>query len=410
MMRLKLVLASFLFFIVGCSTPSRLINITHEYRVVQPEQSRIKIDYEINNMNDPFIKFQLTKEFLSKKVYTKTYEKIRNDKKLGNILVGTLFIGGSVGLFIWNKKIDEKDSSSKFWTFLGGLFAGLYGLSSIVKKTPVETWNIDSVDNKDTKYAFPATIKSKAVYVINNKNKYSYYTDKLGYMTIDIRDFFDKIPAGSPLILSFTDGFAESPNIEINQNYVNQIRRNEDEANSLLEKAKSSISENRYIVAEQILSDIISNYPLTKAKPVAVSLKRKIKDDVVRERSELKIVQIYQISSASLFEAINNAGVTIEELGELSFKLENLDREKILRITKEGLSLSLSDEQSIQYFTNLDNIQKLFAIILTAENFEKISNKAKWLIIMELLDINDSLAKKLAQIRSENITTETSDE
>lgn len=405
-MKIKFIFILFVLLLYGCTPTTSLVNITDEYRPIVPEQSRMFAEYFSNSELDPIIQIKVSKDYLSNKVYIKHYETRRNDIKGTRTAVGIGLTGLGIGLLSMLKDIPDTDTSGRFLTTLGGAGSLLIGLLFIISSTPVDKWTSDSIDNTDTKFAFKEPIKNKLISIRttqNNINK-QVLSDEKGTIKIDIREFYLDLPENSDLKINLTDGIAKPATIEIPSIKIKKIKNNEDLADKLLIEAKKKIELGKFIESREILDKIIQNYPSTLAQKEAEVLTIRIEKDVEYERFNELQDRIKRSSINKLPDLLDRVGITQFDLNDIGQAIENLSSKAILRIYNEGFNLKVSERDALNSFYQLNNLQKLFIVLLGTENIASKNNQQKNRILSDILRTNnDNLIIKLSKINANQL-------
>lgn len=389
----------------ACTPTTSLLKITDEYRAVTPEKSRLLVKYDIPSEDNPIVKVKVSKEYFSQKVYTKYYETLRKDKKGDQIVWGLAFIGGAAGLIALGNGMDEKDSTLKEWTMLGGALAGLYGLYLIIAPTPKEQWTEDSVDFQDTLYTFQEILKSKSITLQSEHDKKMNYlkTNNEGILEVDVRDFYINLLENNSLKISITDGAAQPNYINLPSSYINRIKGNELEAEKLFKQAEVKVKERKFIDANILFEKVVNKYPLTKPAENSKTAMKNIESNIREEKLEIVRKNLRAVSVNKVPEALDKAGISPSELNEIGYRIEQISRSKITIIMVDGLGMNLDRYQAENEFNLLNNSQKVYAILSASENISKKQGKQKWEILSEILGIDEDVAKKIARIDSRRL-------
>jgi len=392
----------FLVLIQACTPTTSLINITEEYRPVSPEKSRLLVKYDLPNEDIPLVRVKVYKDYFSQKVYTKHYETLRNDIKGNRVVLGLALSGLAGGLIALGSGMEEKDSTLKTLTILGGVLAGLVGIGSIISETPKEKFTEDSVDFADTLYAFQETVRERSLSLQNEHDKriIQSKTNSEGILTIDVRDFYNNLPENIPLKILISDGIAKPQSININEKYIQRIRNNESQADKLYKEAEAKVKAKKFSEANSLFEKIIEKYPLTKSAENSKAYIKRIEGNVKEERLELIRKKLRAVSVNKVPEAMDKAGISASELNEIGYRIDRLSRSKIVTILIDGLGMPIDSYQAEHEFYELNNSQKIYAIISASEKISKEQGKQKWEVISSILGIYESIAKKLARIES----------
>ncbi|KAF0139340.1 MAG: hypothetical protein FD122_3334 [Stygiobacter sp.] len=386
----------------ACTPTTSLWKTTDEYRSVSPEKSRLLLKYDLPTEGIPVVKIKVSKDYLSQKIYTKHYETVRNDKRAGQVALGVGITAASAGLIYLGAKAPAKDSSTKKLAIAGGIIGGIYGIVQILKPTPKESWTKDSVDIKDTLYAFREDVKSKSITLRSEHNMKNNYlkTNSDGIVTADVRDFYNNLTEDSPLKILISDGVAQTAEIYIQSSYVSRIRNNEIEAEKLYRKADSKLKESKFIEANSLFEEAISKYPLARFAENSKTAIKNIVSNIKEEKLEIARKKIRAVSENKVPEAFDRVGITPDESNVIGPMTERISRSSVSLVIVDGLGMSLDRYQAENEFNLLTNSQKIYAILAACENISKEQNKPKWEVLNAILEIDESIAKKFAGIES----------
>lgn len=342
----------FLVLIQACTPTTSLINITEEYRPVSPEKSRLLVKYDLPNEDIPLVRVKVYKDYFSQKVYTKHYETLRNDIKGNRVVLGLALSGLAGGLIALGSGMEEKDSTLKTLTILGGVLAGLVGIGSIISETPKEKFTEDSVDFADTLYAFQETVRERSLSLQNEHDKriIQSKTNSEGILTIDVRDFYNNLPENIPLKILISDGIAKPQSININEKYIQRIRNNESQADKLYKEAEAKVKAKKFSEANSLFEKIIEKYPLTKSAENSKAYIKRIEGNVKEERLELIRKKLRAVSVNKVPEAMDKAGISASELNEIGYRIDRLSRSKIVTILIDGLGMPIDSYQAEHEF------------------------------------------------------------
>jgi len=386
----------------ACTPTTSLLKITDEYRTVTPEKSRLLVKYDLPAEDIPIVKVKVSKDYFSQKVYTKHYETLRKDKKGNQIAWGLALSGGAAGLIALGSGMEEKDSTLKTLTIVGGAVAGLMGLYMIIAATPKEQWTKDSVDFKDTLYAFQEALKSKSIALQSEHDKKMHYlkTNNEGILAIDVRDFYTNLSENNPLKISISDGISQPNFINLPSSYVIRIRGNELEAEKLFKQAEAKVKEREFINANSLFEKVVDKYPLTKHTEDSKSAMKSIESNIKEEKLEIVRKNLRAVSVNKVPEAFDKAGISPSELNEIGYRIERMSRSNITIIMVDGLGMSLDRYQAEYEFNSLNNPQKIYAVLTAAEEISKKQARQKWEVIQSILGLYETTAKKFARIES----------
>lgn len=389
----------------ACAPTTSLWKTTDEYRSVSPQKSRLLLKYDLPAEDIPVVKIKVSKEYLSQKIYTKHYETVRNDKRAGQVALGAGITVASAGLIYLGAKAPAKDSSTKKLAIAGGIIGGIYGIVEMLKSTPKEFWTKDSVDFKDTLYAFREDVKSKSITLRSEHNMKSNYlkTNSEGIVTADVRDFYDNLTEDSFLRILISDGAAQTDYINIQASYITRIRNNELEAQKLFNKADSKIKESKFIEANSFFEEAVVKYPLAKFAENSKTAMKNIVSNIKEEKLEIVRKKIRAVSENKVPEAFDKAGITPDESNVIGPMIERISRSSISRVIVDGLGMSLDRYQAESEFNLLNNSQKIYVILAACENISKKQGIQKWEALNAILGIDDSTAKKFSGIESRGL-------
>ncbi len=415
---------------LGCSPTTELTRLNYTYKPVIPERARFTANFQSNvpvngsyyyghhqeRDDEPNIEIKVEKEVLVNRVYTKYYSTKRNDKKTGEALGGIALAGLGGGLIVLGS--NSKDSTTKLLGIIGGVVAGIGGLALMFKSAPVDNWTTDSVVAADTMYSsnyfsssagaafnrntnqnissFLLSIEN----LINKKTQYI-YADNNGIVQIDLRKYADQKKYNTDIPVQISYSQIQPCKIIIPGDYIKRVMDNEDSANKLNNEAESKISAKKYLEALNIYNQLINKYPNTSA---CVSAKDKlvvIRENAKKEVNESLIKKLNAVSTDKVPNAIDNAGISSNELNGLGYRIQYISYSQIYRIMIEGLGFMMENNDAVDEFNRLNNSQKIYAVLLAAEKLG--GPKANQII--QFLNIDETIANKLAVIKSENLLT-----
>lgn len=389
----------------ACTPTTSLLKITDEYRSVTPEKSRLLANYDLPAENIPVVKIKVSKDYFSQKIYTKHYETLRKDKKGSQVALGVGITAVSAGLIYLGAKTPKNDTTTRALYIAGGALGGIWGLIEIFKPTPKEFWTNDSVDFKDTLYAFQEVVKSKTITLQSEHDrKISYLkTNNEGILAADVRDFYNNLADDSSLKILISDGAAQPTYINIQSSYVSRIRGNELEAEKLFKQAEAKVKEGKFIWANNIYENVLAKYPLTKLAENSKTAMKNIKSNIKEEKLESVRKNLRAVSENKVPEAFDKAGITPIELTEIANMTERMSRPNKTIVIVDGLGMALDRYQAENEFNYLNKSQKIYAILAASENLSKRQAKQKWEILSAILGIDENIAKKFARIESERL-------
>lgn len=387
--------------IQACSPSTSLVKVTDEYRTVSPEKSRLLLKYDLQE-DIPIVKIRVSKDYFSQKIYTKQYETLRNDKRAGQVALGVGITAASGGLIYLGAKAQAKDSTTKRLLVSGGILGGLFGLYEIIKPTPKEFWTKDSVDIKDTLYAFQEDVKSESITLQSEHDrKISYLkTNYEGILSADIRDFYNNLAEDSSLKILISDEPAKPANVNIPSSYISRIRDNELKAEKLYSKADSKIKEGKFIEANSLFEEAVTKYPFAKFTANSKTVMKNIENNIKEEKLERVRKYFRAVLVDKVPDAFDKAGITSDELMEIGNMIEHISRSSITNIIVDGLEMALDRYQAENEFNSLNKSQKIYAILTASENISKKRSRQKWETLQAILGIDENIARKFARIES----------
>jgi hypothetical protein len=355
------------------------------------------------NVDVPIVKFKISKDYFSQKIYTKHYETLRKDKKGNQTLLGLGLLGVSAGLSVaLDNKKESNDTTAKALLGIGALSSGIGGLYLLLVPTPKEYWTKDSVDIKDTLYAFQEDVKSENITLQTEHDRKINYltTDGDGILTADIRDFYNKLDEDSSLKILIANGMAQPTYVIIQSSYINRIRSNESESEKLFLKADSKLKKSKFIEANSFFEEAVAKYPLAKFATNSKIAMKNIEINIKEEKLEIVRKSFRVVSVNKVPEAFDKAGITPSELSEIGNMIERLSRPNITYVIVNGLGMDLDRYQAENEFNSLNNSQKIYAILAASENISKKQGTSKWEALNAILGIDESICKKFARIES----------
>jgi hypothetical protein len=376
---------------------TNLIRTENQYRKVKPEKSKFVSEVKIDkNIPDPILNIKIEQQYLTNKVYTLFYETKRKDKKGIENIVGIALMGAATGFYIGAKNTTANDTSARALMYLGGIASGLGGLYLILKSTPTEDFTEDSIDYKDTTYTFgePASLLPVSLTNLTNNQTQSVNTDDEGILKIDIRKYYNDLNPGQDLSFSIAYLSVKPTLIKIPSVFIDKIKSNETESDSIFNSAEKSIFQKKFIAGSRLLQHVIQKYPYTVASFSALDKLALIESDIKEENNEVIRSVLKLVSLNRVPEATDKAGITGYELESLGNSIQNLSNSKIKRIMLDGLGFSLNENETINEFNYMNSAQKIYAILTASEKLGGIKSEQ----INNLLRIGDSISRKLAGI------------
>ncbi|MCR4417752.1 MAG: hypothetical protein NUV92_08415 [Ignavibacteria bacterium] len=391
------------FILSSCSPTTSLQKITDKYVPTSPEKSRIILEWSLPVDNSPVIKVRIYKDYFSQKVYTKHYETLRNDKKGNQVLLGLVLGGLSAGLFALGS--NTSDTSLSSIATIGGLLGGLFSLFLIISDTPKEHYTTDSVDYSDTTYTNRTFIKSNEFFVSSmiDNSSFKVKTDDSGYLKIDIRNFYQTLQDNNDLKLKITDNIASPNYVTIPYGYISKVKQNEMEAEKQLKLAEEKIKSKKFLEASETLNQLTEKYPMTKAAEKANYVLINIQDDINSEKLTIIRKRIQNVSINKVPEALERSGLASYEIQQLINSINSISNRSKEIIIIKGLEMPLTNREALEEFDKLSNPQKIYAIIFASENISKKEQKEKWTVILNLINVNQEIANKLAKILSSRL-------
>ncbi|MEO0142881.1 MAG: hypothetical protein ABIL70_08155 [candidate division WOR-3 bacterium] len=370
---------SFLFLLIllvnNCAT-THLVKTESDYEPVSPLKLRLGCSVDLpKDRFEPKITLNLTTEKLYQKKVTEHYKtsyQWRN--RLALVGFGGLCVWAAIKW--WDYAVE--DTSGKWYParVFGLLGAGFSFLGAMVGADEFPSspkyWKKETVIGSDTVYKDKQPLSKKTVSVFTpiETKGYPLQTDEKGITLLDIRDFYTSTPGDSNLILKI-DYEGITTKTLIPNNFVNQVRDYENEAENLFTRAQNKEEQGKY---EDALADynlIKEKYPLARASAPANA---KI-EAIQRKLAEKKIAEIrkrlQRVSAQKVGSAILKFGLDESQANALAIAIENLSQSGAIAVMKEGLGMPLSDNECVEEYRKLNRFQKFYAVVCYKEYLSK---------------------------------------
>lgn len=394
------------FILWSCAPVTNLEKTDGRYESVKPEKIRLVLEYNvpINNATAQ-INVIISKELFANKVLTHNYNTKYPGKKVAEVVGGLALGGVAAGLFIASGKTAQEDSSTRGLYAVGGILAGIGSLYLLFKGTPNEDWSRDSINSNDTIFTSKTPVKSGLIFLetIHNSKRLSDYTNDAGNISIDIRNYYEDLPDGKALEILFSHSNSRPVSLKIPSSYIKEIKDKETNAASLLTQADNAISKKKYIDASNFYQNILNSYKNTKAATIAKEklevYSKAIKDEKINNGRRL----LQKVSLSRVPTVLDGAGITESELNTLGSRIDYISTSEASQIIIDGLGMPLERSDAYNEFKQLNNSQKIFALLASAENISKLNGTEKLLVFLRLVRVDEKLGGKLVNIQSNSL-------
>jgi len=366
-----------------CSCATSLLRSTGEYRRVTPSRHHLIWSWVRSTPTcAPVLRTTLANQYLSRRVETNRYRTDYTWVNRGCWLGASALFALAEMWFYNHTRMDTSDG--KWFTFgylnllLGvpclallarGVIQGGGGVN--LRGTPLSPryWSKEVVIPSDTSYrdAEPRAGKSALVSSADPLRTENLRVDESGELSVDIRNFYEGLPADSALRLTATLS-GESAMLVVPAEYVRSVRQHEADASGLFAHASSAASEGQDETALVLYDSVRSTYASTRAAVQA-------SDEIGRLRARIGQVRLAQaegdfqrVSMEKVQYAIGRLDLTGDESNVFARAVENLSRDDAAEVMRAGFALLLPNSGSAAAYRQLSLFQKFYALLRYKES------------------------------------------